>query len=386
MATSPTLTAVRQLASRLGERSDEIAAARALPPDLVEELRATGIPAMFLPEELGGQEADPLEVMEAVEALSVADGSVGWCAAVTIGTAPLAAFLPEAGARQIFDRPDRLVGGSLNPREARGRQVGDGFRVTGRWGFGSGSQHSDWMGGGFVVVGDDGQPRLTETGAPAVRLGFFPRSDVTIHDTWHVSGLEGTGSHDYSVEDALVPGEQAMAFDFVPWPAGELWQIPAISLVFAPLAAVPLGIARAAVDGLVELAQAKTPYRSGRRLAERDVVQTMVAKAEATVRAARHFLFDAMAELCAAARRQEGVTLHQRAIVRLACVHASQAAADAVDLCYQGAGTTSLFTANRLNRLWRDVHAATQHVVLAYTGYETVGRVLVGLEPDTPLV
>ena len=368
MPTSPVLAAVRRLAGQLGDRSEEIATGRALPPDLVEALRGTGIAAMMLPKELGGEEADPLEVVEAIEALSVADGSVGWCAAVAVGTAPLAAFLPEAGARQIFDRPGRFIGGSLNPREARGRPRNGGFEVTGRWGFGSGSQHSDWMCGAFLVVDDGGQPQLSDAGSPIVRLGFFPRSAITIHDTWHVSGLEGTGSHDYSVEHTFAPDECTMGFDFVPWPAGDLWRVPAISLVFGPLAAVPLGIARAAVDELVRLAQA------------------MAARAEATVRAARLFLFDALAEVCAAAQREEGANLGQRAIVRLACVHATQAAARAVDLCYEAAGTTSLFTANRLNRLWRDAHAATQHVVLAYTGYETVGRVLFGLEPDTPLI
>lgn len=383
---SPVLAAVRRLAGRAGERSEEIAASRSLPADIVEELRATGILAMALPRELGGAEADPVDVLLAVEALSVADGSLGWCAAVALATAPVAAFLPEEGARQVFSRPDVFVGGSLNPREARARPAHGGLRVSGRWGFGSGSGHSAWMCGACVVVDDEGQPQLSEAGTPVVRLAFFPRSDLTIHDTWHVSGLEGTGSQDYSVDDVLVPAERTMAFDFVPWPAGDLWRIPPLSLLFGPLAAVPLGIARAAVDELVDLASAKTPYRSARRLADRDVIQAMVARAEAAVRSARHFLLGAMAELRDAARREEGATLHQRAVLRLACVNASRAAVEAVDLCYEAGGTTSLFTANRLNRLWRDVHAARQHVVLAHSGWETVGRVLLGLEPDTPLL
>ncbi|HWC12218.1 MAG TPA: acyl-CoA dehydrogenase family protein [Acidimicrobiales bacterium] len=380
------LGAVRGLAGRVGGRADEIARGRALPPDLVEELRATGIPALYLPKELGGEEADPVEVFRAVEALSTADGSLGWCAAVAVGTAPLAAYLPEEGARQVFSRPDAFAGGSLNPKEARGRPVHGGLRVSGRWGFGSGVRHSEWMCGACLVVDDEGRPQLTDAGSPIVRLAFFPRADVTVHDTWHVSGLEGTGSHDFSVDDVLVPAERTMGFDFLPWPGGDLWRVPPLSLVFGPFAAVPLGIARAAVDELVGLAVAKTPYRSARRLADRDVVQAMVARAEAAVRSARAFLVGAMRELTDAARHGDGATLHQRAILRLAIVNASRAAVDAVELCYEVAGTTSIFTAHRLNRHWRDAHAASQHVVLAYSGWETVGRVLLGLEPDTALV
>ncbi len=380
------LAAVGRLAARVGDRSDEIAAARALPADVVEELRASGILALTLPKELGGEEADPLLTFRAVEALSAADGSLGWCAAVAVGTGPLAAYLPEEGARAVFARPDVFVGGSLNPKEARGRPVDGGLRLSGRWGFGSGVQHSEWMCGAYVVVDDQGRPLANDTGAPVVRLAFFPRAEVTVHDTWHVSGLEGTGSHDYSVDDVLVPAERTMGFDLVPWPAGDLWRVPALALVFGPFAAVPLGLARAAVDELVGLATVKTPYRSTRRLADRDVAQSMVARAEALVRSARHFLLGEMTDLFEAARHGEGATLRQRAIFRLACVHASRAAVEAVDLCYDAAGTTSIFAANRLNRLWRDAHAASQHVVLSYTGWETVGRVLLGLEPDTPLI
>jgi alkylation response protein AidB-like acyl-CoA dehydrogenase len=383
---SAALAAVRQLADEVADRSAEIANARALPPDVVEQLRASGLVAMALPQELGGEEADPVDVLLAVEALSVADGSLGWCAAIAVGTSPLAAYIPEAGARQVYARPDVLAGGSFNASEARARAVDGGFRVTGRWGFGSGSQHSDWMCGACVMVDDTGQPQLSETGSPLARLAFFPRADLTIHDTWYVSGLEGTGSNDYSVEDVFVPTERTMPFDFVPWPAGTLWRVPPLPLVFAPLAAVPLGIARAAVDELIDVATAKTPYRSTRRLADRDVAQSMVARAEAAVRSARHFLLDAMGELSDAARSGTGPTLHQRAIVRLACVNAAHRAVEAVDLCYELAGTTALFTGHRINRLWRDAHAARHHVALAYAGWETVGRVLLGLEPDTPLL
>ena len=275
---APVLDAVRGVAERVPDRAAAIEADRRLPADLVADLRATGLFAMSLPRELGGIEADPIETIAAVEALSEADGSVGWCAAVAVGTSALAAYLREEDARQIFGSTDVVTGGSFN---LKGRaQPGDGgFVVSGRWGFGSGSEHSDWMCGGCVVVGEDGEPRLGDDGRPEAVLAFFPMSQATIVDTWHVSGLRGTGSHDVAVAELWVPVAHTTPFAFSPWPAGALWRMPPLALIFGPMAAVPLGMARAAITELVALAAEKTPYRSTRRLAERDVVQAMVARA-----------------------------------------------------------------------------------------------------------
>jgi len=177
-----------------------------------------------------------------------------------------------------------------------------------------------------------------------------------------------------------------MAFEFTPWPSGRMWHMPPMPLFFAPLAAVALGLARGAIDDLVALALVKTPYRSARSLAERDVVQSTVARAEASTRSARAFLVETLDGLVASAGAGAEISLKDRAIARLAVVHAAQAGRDAVNLCFEAAGTTSLFVDHPLQRRHRDVHALNAHVVLAFPGLETVGRVMLGLEPDTPLV
>jgi len=375
--------AARRMARPLAARSAAIEAARRLPDDVVSDLRASGIPALWLPTELGGAEAAPAEVVDAIAALAAADGSTGWCAAVAVGTAAAAAYLPEAGAREVFSSPSTLSAGSFN---AAGRATVDGagnLRLSGRWGFGSAGSHSDWLSGACVLVDEAGEPLTDDEGRPQARLAFFAVADTTIHDTWHVSGLRGTASHDYEVEALAVPASHTMAFAFSPWPEGAMWRTPPMPLFFAPLAAVAVGIARGAIDDLVELAQTKTPYRSARRLAERDVVQAMVARAEAATRSARAFLVEALEGLLA---RGADATLQERALARLAVVNAASAATDAVNLCFQAAGTTALFEDHPLSRRHRDIHALGQHVVLAFPGFETVGRVLFGLEPDTPLV
>jgi alkylation response protein AidB-like acyl-CoA dehydrogenase len=371
------------MAGPLAAQSASIEAAGRLPDKVVEDLRASGIPALWLPAELGGAEAAPAEVVDAIATLAAADGSTGWCAAVAVGTNALAAFLPEAGAREIFASPSTLTGGSFNPA-GRATVDGDGNLVaSGRWGFGSGGSHSDWMAGGCLLVDDAGELLTTDDGRPQPRLAFFPRSAMTIHDTWRTSGLRGTASHDYEVTDVAVPAAHTLAFAFAPWPAGPMWRMAPMPLFFAPLAAVALGIARGAIDDVVELARTKTPYRSARRLAERDVVQSMVAQAEALSRSARAFLLETLDGLAVTGA---GAGIEDRAIARLAVVNAATSARTAVDLCFEAAGTTAIFDDHPLQRRHRDVHALGQHVVLAFPGLETVGRVLLGLEPDTPLI
>ena len=380
------LAAARQMSGSLVDQSAAIEAAGRLPDEVVDGLRASGIPALWLPAELGGAEASPTEVVDAIATLSAADGSTGWCAAVAVGTNALAAYLPVDGAQKIFARPSTITGGSFNPT-GRATMAADGaLRLSGRWGFGSGSSHADWLAGACLLVGDDGEPLTNEDGRPEARLVFFPAAAATILDTWHTSGLRGTASNDYEVDALDVPASHTTALPFTPWPAAPMWRMPPMPLFFAPLAAVALGIARGAVADLVALAQTKTPYRSSRRLAERDVVQSMAARAEAATRSARAFLLEALDGLRSAAEDGAESSLEERAIARLAVVNAAQAGMVAVDLCFEAAGTTSLFVDHPLQRRHRDVHAIGQHVVLAFPGLETVGRVLFGLEPDTPLL
>jgi alkylation response protein AidB-like acyl-CoA dehydrogenase len=376
---------VCRLSASISDLGPAIEATGELPGEVVVGLRESGVPAMWLPHELGGGECTPADVIDAVSMLAAADGSTGWCAAVAVGTGALAAYLPEAGAREIFPTPSTIVGGSFNP--AGHAVVVDGdLRVSGRWGFGSGSRHADWLCGALVVVDASGAPVLVDDGRPDARLAFFPAGDVRIVDTWHALGLQGTGSHDFEVIDLRVPLDHTMTFAFAPWPGGALWRMPPMSLFFAPMAAVPLGIARAAIDELVRLAAVKIPYRSARSLAERDVVQAMVAQAEAEVRSAGAFLREALEEVWASAQQGDEVTMRQRALVRLAIVNASRSGIRAVDLCYEAAGSTAVFRSNPMQRYLRDVRTSGQHVVLASSGLETAGRVLLGLDPDTPLL
>jgi indole-3-acetate monooxygenase len=259
-----------------------------------------------------------------------------------------------------------------------------GYRVSGRWAFASGIDHCAWWNGGCVVY-EDGAPRPTETGTPQTVLVFFPATGGERIDTWDTGGLRGTGSHDYAVRDLFVPAERAFAFDASPLVPGLLYRLPCQALLDNAMAAIPLGIARTAIDTLIELAATKRPGRSDQPLAERLTVQAEVGRAEALYRSGRAFLYDSVAESWAAVQAGRKIEVTQLAMLRLARTHAVQAAVQAIDLMYTAAGGSAVYTHNLLERCFRDAHTVTQHLSMNPANYQVSGRVFLGLGSDRPL-
>jgi alkylation response protein AidB-like acyl-CoA dehydrogenase len=333
---------------------------------------------LLTPRALGGLEVDLRTVIQVVEELARVDGSAGW--AVMIGNSGLfTAWLDaEAGQEIVGLDPGLPTGGALAPA-GQAVAVPGGYRVTGRWSFASGCEYATWLLGGCVVTG--GNRRSGADAEPELRVLYFPSSDCEILDTWSVGGLRGTGSHDFQVRDVFVPRRLSFAPADSPVQTGPLYRLPLFALLASILPAVPLGIARGAIDALVELASTKTPAASRCLLRDRAMVQTQVAQAEAVLRAGRALLFDTVSDAWSSVVAGRTVSLQQRALLRLAATHATIGAAQAVDLMYQAAGGSSVYTNSRLERAFRDVHVATQHLGVSPTMYEPVGRVLLGMDP-----
>lgn len=378
----PVLAAVSRLAPRVATRSEEIEAARRLPADLAREMAAEGLFRLLLPEAYGGYEADPALMLEAFETLAYSDGSAGWCLMIGATSAVAAAWLPPEVAQAIYgSAPDVITGGVFAPL-GEAVVVEGGYRVSGRWPWASGSHNCQWLMGGVRVV-EGGKPRQRADGQPEGRMVFFPAEAVTLHDTWHVSGLCGTGSVDMEVKEVFVPAERSVALVAErPRVARPLYAFPLFGLLAVGVSSVALGIARRAVDELKGLAHQKRLMPSGRLLATRSSVQVDVAEAEAGLRASRAFLLEAMAQARAAAA-QGDIPLRLRAELRLAATHATRCAARAVDRMYEAAGGAAVFHKSPLQRCFRDIHVATQHVMVAPPTLETAGRLLLGLEAET---
>ena len=376
------LEAARGLRAEILAVRDNIESERRLPDGLVEKLRGAQLFELWLPQKFGGPALHPLDFLPVVEELARADGSVGWCATVSAVFSLLAGGLQEEVAREIFgDRA--VVAGTINPT-GKAVAADGGFRVTGRWGYGSGISHSRWVLGNCVVHDDDG-PRRQPNGAPEMRFMFFPKEQVEVIDTWRVGGLRGTGSHDFAVENLFVPAQRSMpAFATVGVQDGSLYRVPIISLFCVSLAAVTLGLARAAVDAFVELAGAKIPAGGQALLRDKPSAQIDVARAEAMLRAARAGLVEAIETQWEEVSAGQPPSLAARAGVRLATTFVGEACIRAIELVYSAAGGSAILESGRLDRCFRDARVAIQHIGLTTNTYELAGRVLLGLEPGTP--
>ncbi len=373
---------VSALAPEIRRRADEIEQARRLPADLVTALAQAGLFRLCVPRALGGEEVDPATMIATIEAVAEADGSAGWCVMIGATTGVVGAYLPDEVARAVYGADPLAVTGGVFAPSGRAQMVDGGFRVRGLWAFASGCQYCATLMGGCVVYDGDA-PRLLPNGLPDARMMLFPARAAQIIDTWTVSGLRGTGSHDIAVDDLVVPLEHSVSLvTDQPRATGALYRIPVFGLLALGIAGVALGIARRAIDELVQLAGGKTPAGSRRRLAERAVVQAQVGEAEALLGSARAFVFDTVGAVWDRAVSGAPITLADRARLRLAATHATRSAARATDLMYDLGGGTSVYATSPLQRCFRDIHVATQHTMVAPPTYELAGRLFLGLDAD----
>ena len=370
---------IKQLLPAIRARRQEIEQARRLPLDLVADLRHTGVFGMGIPRVFGGQEASPLDLMAAIETVSTADGSTGWCTMVGIANNISAGYINEQGAREVWADPTAPTAGIAAPVGTAVRIPG-GVRVSGRWPYASGITHSDWLWAGCVVV-ENGQPRRTPAGPETIHV-CMPVGDIEVQDTWYVSGLCGTGSNDVTARDVFVPQHRTFALlDPTSHRPEALFQMPALALFVFQLVCVSLGIARSALDELIELAQSKKPSLYTAVLADKAVAQVEVARAEAALRSARAFLYDTVADMWQTVSTGRDPTRHQLALGRIAAMHAVETVAAVTRSANTLGGGSSVYAASPLQRHARDAEVITHHFTVSPHTWEEAGRVLLGRAP-----
>jgi alkylation response protein AidB-like acyl-CoA dehydrogenase len=370
----------RSFGPRIASVREQIEAERRIPDDLAKDLAQAGLFRIALPAAYGGLDRTPMEGLEVFETLAQADASVAWC--VWNGNAYWTATqLSRESAEEIFADPGVIVANSTQPK-GQATIVQGGYRVSGRWSLVSGCQISDWM-QLMCIVYRDGKPRLTPAGTPQARFMFCRAADCEIVDTWNAGGLRGTGSHDVVVRDLFVPKRHGSFYADPPVLTNARYRLPSWTREIPGCGAIALGIARGAIEALVELGGAKRPERSSQLLSEDRGAQVRLAQAEALVSSARLLLFDAVSQLWEEILAGGEPTLGGRARVRLATSHAVASAVQAVDLAQLTGGASSVYSGSPLERAFRDVHAITQHIAVHPRVMESVGRALFGLDIDT---
>ncbi len=370
-------TALMSLAVR--ERAQEAESLRTMPPDLVRTAKSAGLFRMASPRSLGGSERDPLAIVSAIEELSYADGSAGWTVLIGNSTA-FFAWLDPFVARAMLGAATDIVSTSMFAPMGRARLDGDDFIVDGRWPFNSGCMHAEWYQVGVMVMDGD-RPSIRPDGRPDARFAYFPRERAEIIDTWHSMGLRGTGSHDIEVRGLRVAVEHTAAPMLDPAAQdGALWRLGFFPLLGVLMSGFPLGVARRALDELAQLAPTKRRGASSSHIADDPHVQFEVGRAEAALLSARAFVTEALGEVWDAVCLGAVPSDEQLGRTGLAVQQAMHAAITAVDIAFGFAGAGAVYSGHPLERCFRDLHTANQHIAFSGEGFRAYARTRFGHE------
>ncbi len=370
------LAAARELGPALALAAEEIERRRELSAEIVDALVERGLFRLLLPRSLGGAELPPALYVPVIEEIARHDASTAWCLGQACGCTMTAALLDPEAARAVFgDERGIVAWGPPNPA-AQARPVPGGYRVTGSWSFASGSHHASWLGAHVAVDGD-----------ASIRTLLFPKASAEFTDIWYVIGLRGTGSDSYAVTDLFVPEAYAVRRDGTAKPRekGRLYAFSSSNLYSAGFAGVALGIARSTFDAFIDLARDKIPRGAKRTLRDDNVVQAQVAQVEARLGAARAFLIGALDEIWRDIGATRRLTNAHNATIRLASTWAIHQAKEAVDTLYHAAGATAIFESNPFERRFRDIHTVIQQYQGRQAHFESVGQVLLGIEPESTM-
>jgi alkylation response protein AidB-like acyl-CoA dehydrogenase len=375
--TTDLLAVARSLAEIIESGAARSEAQGYLAADTVAALRASGLFAALLPRAVGGLESDPVTAIDVIAEVSRADGSAGWTLmAGMVTNAIAAAYFGDDAVETMFGTgTDVVCAGQFAPR-GEAEPVGDGFRVRGRFGFGSGARHADWLFGGFRVV-RDGLPEQLENGLPNVLGVTVPAACARLDGNWDVIGLTGTGSVDYEIPDqAVAAGFTFPLFASGPRRGGPLYRLGIHGLTALGHAGYALGVGRRALDELAGLAGRRKRLGAD-TLASQSTFQRDFALTEASFRAARAYVTGAFADLYRAAQTDE-ITLEQRADSRLATTWATRTAAEVTRFAYLQSGSDGLRNPSLIQRCFRDMHAGSQHLFVDENTFVDAARVLLG--------
>jgi alkylation response protein AidB-like acyl-CoA dehydrogenase len=374
------VAAARSIAPVVESEAASADAGATLTPPVVDALHGAGLFGLMVPKVLGGHEADLPTVLAVYEEVCRADGSTGWSLLANATTTAFAgAYTGQRAVDDMFGS-DRMPvhAGQFAPRGTAVR-AGDGFVVSGRYSFGSGSGHAGWIGGGTLEL-DGGELVMSAAGNPVIRAFFVPRERVVFLGNWDVMGLSGTGSYDYEVPEQTV--DEAYTFSLIEAETqrgGPVYHLGVLGLTAAGHSAFALGVARRALDEITRIVQTKQRMGS-ELLRDQQLFQHDYGFHDAALRSVRALVFEAFASVQDVLDAGDDPTPVQRQRLRQATTYATRVAADVVRFAYTAGGTDAL-RPGPLQRCFRDVHAGTQHIFVDGSTLTETARLLLAA-PD----
>lgn len=360
------VAAIAPIVAANRERSEEL---RTLAPESVETLRESGLFQLKAPREVGGAEAHPVDQMDVIEAMTQVDPAAAWSMFITSAVAGSAlARLGDEGVAELLDGGFPFMAGSLRPGGSA-RRVDGGYRVSGRWAWGSGVAHADW-----VVV-----PVFTDDKATPLISAVAPIADVILHDTWYVLGMKGTGSGDYELDDVFVPDRRAVDVAAPQARGGPLYRLGLPGFVVNEHGSFAYALARLALDTMVTTAvEKKRGYGAGISLADRQVFQRLVGQASIRIDACRLAMAAVVDRLYDAAA--EGPPAESiQAEARACAVWCTDEALDIVGSLFRYGGGSAVMADSLMQRCLRDLYTVQSHLVVSDAAYEAFGQLRLGL-------
>lgn len=378
------LNTVREIEPLMRQYAAEAERERRLAAPVAQAMHEAGLYRLWRPKALGGFELDPMSGLRIIEAVSRIDSAAGWNLQIAVAHDMFAPWFGDQAAQEIFNY-DAIPVGAFNPAR-KAVAVAGGYHISGRTSFVSGAHHATAF-IGFAHLYDGEQLRVDANGIPEMRLIAVPASEANIIDTWNTMGMRGSGSHDVEMQNAFIPEHWAVPWQTLAKPGsayrGPLYRLtvwPAIAALVAPA----LGITRAAIDAAIELINSKTPAYGTKPLKEHAVVQAQLARAEAILGASRAFFFNTFEEAWQEAVAGRPITLALKGRMQLAMTHATLECAQAVSLIHEIAGASGIREEYTFAQHFRDVHVITQHGFLNSAKLESIGQIMLGLDPEWP--
>ena len=371
----------RLLRPLLDQHGPEIDRRHELTPEVVEGLYQQDLMRLLLPRSLGGQEIHLLDFCKTTEALAMGDASTAWFVNQSnVSAATAAAAMAPDAALAIFDGPRTGLAWGAKHSKSLAVRVPGGYRLTGSWGFASGSRHTSWIGAHSMVQNPDGTPHIRH-GRPDDRSFLFLKSKAQVVADWEVLGLRGTGSDTYSVKNLFVPDEFAPSRDALEErrEKGPLYVIISNLLYASGFCGVALGVGRRMLETYTELARGKQSRAAINPMAQNHAVQKEIGLMEAKLSAARAFVHEAIYQAYEAAQ-QNRLDVDLRMRLRLATTYAMTEATEVSMACYRSAGAGAMLASQPFERRLRDAMSVSQHLQAMSAHVEMVGRHIIGTE------
>lgn len=357
------------LAREAEQRKVEIEQLRNIPEDLIERVKKAGLVQMWRAKTKSHSPSTVKTATKTLQSMAYYNGSLAWVISVTNCSSLITGFISDEMTKRIYDSPMSMVGGFAGPAGVAAITE-DGLIVKGNWSWGSGTTHCTTIVGGVRLMKKE---EMIGTG-----IVFFSPDEIKFEDNWHVIGLKGTHSIDYSAESLLIPNNRWIYFPVSkPLIDEPLYRFSFLGALSLSVAAVGLGLAQRAVDEIVQIAQSKRPFGQGKPLAQRPIAQEKIGQIRGNFLAAQSLFYQTIRDAEEEVQTQACST-NTKATIRLAACHTITLAVQVVRDAYELAGGSAIWQTGKLEELHRDIHVVSQHGMVSNGNYRTAGAVFLG--------